>query len=103
MLDQLFQDPRSLAMAQAAVAIVLAMGVILLARRWDIHLERETIVALIRGLVQVVAVGSVLLVLLQAPAWISMPKYSASRCSRPLSNQRSELFPRTRLSSVETE
>jgi putative ABC transport system permease protein len=77
MLDQLFQDPRSLAMAQAAVAIVLAMGVILLARRWDIHLERETIVALIRGLVQVVAVGSVLLVLLQAPAWISIFVLSA--------------------------
>ena len=72
MLDQLFQDPRSLAMAQAAVSIVLATGVILLARRWDIHLERETIVALIRGLVQVVAVGSVLLVLLQGPGWISI-------------------------------
>ena len=72
MLDQLFFDPQTLAMAQAAVAIVLALGVILLARGWDIHLERDTILALIRGLVQVVAVGSVLLVLLQGPGWISV-------------------------------
>jgi putative ABC transport system permease protein len=44
----------------------------LLARQQDIHLERETIVALVRGLVQVVAVGSVLVLLLQGPGFTSV-------------------------------
>ena len=72
MLDQFFQNPRVLGLAQAAVTIALALGVVLLARRQNIHLERETGIALIRGLVQVVAVGSVLLLLLQAPVWTSI-------------------------------
>lgn len=72
MLDQLFPDPRVLGMAQAAITMILALGVMLFARRRDIHLERETIVALVRGIVQVVAVGSVLLLLLQGPGWTSI-------------------------------
>ena len=73
MLSQWFQEPRSLGLAQAAAAIVLALAVMLIARRRAIHLERETVVALVRGLVQVVAVGSVLLLLLQAPRWTAVP------------------------------
>ena len=42
MLDQLFHDPRSLGMVQAAIATLLALGVVL-ARRQKIHLERETL------------------------------------------------------------
>jgi putative ABC transport system permease protein len=72
MLDQLFQDPRGLGMAQAAITTILALGVMLLARRQNIHLERETIIALLRGFVQVVAVGSILLLLLRAPGWVSI-------------------------------
>ena len=72
MLDQLFHDPRVLGMVQAAITSVLALGVILLARRQNIHMERETLIALIRGFVQVVIVGSVLLLLLQAPIWTSI-------------------------------
>jgi putative ABC transport system permease protein len=45
----------------------------LLARYQEIHLERETLVALVRGLVQVVAVGSVVLLVLQSPTWVSIP------------------------------
>ncbi|MGD9049909.1 MAG: ABC transporter permease [Anaerolineae bacterium] len=73
MLEQWFQNPRILGTAQAVVAILLAMAVVLLARRRKIYLERETFVALIRGLVQVVAVGSVLLLLLQGPLWTAVP------------------------------
>jgi putative ABC transport system permease protein len=72
MLDQLFDDPRGLAVAQAAITTALALGVILLARRQSIHLGRETLIALIRGFVQVVIVGSVLLLLLRAPVWTSI-------------------------------
>lgn len=72
MLDHLFLDPRTLGLVQAAIATLLALGVVLLARRQRIHLERETLVALVRGFVQIVVVGSVLLLLLQGPLWASV-------------------------------
>lgn len=71
MLEQWLPNPRLLGLVQAAITIVLSLLVVLLARRRAIHLERETLVALIRGLIQVVAVGSVLLLFLQAPLWTS--------------------------------
>ena len=72
MLNQFFSEGVALGLAQAAVAAVLALAVMLLARQRHIHLERETIIALLRGLVQIVIVGSVLLLLLQGPPWTSI-------------------------------
>jgi putative ABC transport system permease protein len=71
MLEQFFQDPLTLATAQAAGAALLALAVMLLARQQGIHLEREIVVALVRGLLQVVVIGSLLLLLLQGPGWTS--------------------------------
>jgi putative ABC transport system permease protein len=62
----------ALGFAQAAVASLLALAVILLARRRNIHLERDTAVALLRGILQIVAVGSILMLLLKSPRWISV-------------------------------
>jgi putative ABC transport system permease protein len=45
--------------------------VVIFGRRRGIHLERETLIAMLRGIVQIVAVGFVLLALLQAPNWSS--------------------------------
>jgi putative ABC transport system permease protein len=45
--------------------------VVLLARKRGIHLESETLIAMLRGIVQIVAVGSILLLLLSAPRWTS--------------------------------
>jgi putative ABC transport system permease protein len=53
-----------LGLAQAAAAIVLCLGVVLMCRRFGVHAERETVISLARGLVQMVAVGVVLAVLL---------------------------------------
>ncbi len=72
MLTQLFTNPVMLGLAQAAVVSLLAMAVVLMASRRGIHVERETVVALVRGLVQVVAVGAVLVVLLKGPIWTSI-------------------------------
>jgi putative ABC transport system permease protein len=72
MLNQLFVDPLMLGLAQAAAAILLALIVLWVARRQSIHLERETIIALARGIIQVTAAGSVLLLLFQAPGWTSV-------------------------------
>jgi putative ABC transport system permease protein len=43
-----------------------------LARRQQIHLEKDTLIAMVRGIIQIVAVGSVLLLLLRGPRWTSI-------------------------------
>lgn len=71
MLDDLIHDGIALGIAQAGAATLLALAALWVARRWRIHLERETLVALARGLVQIVAVGAVLVLLLEGPDWTS--------------------------------
>ena len=44
---------------------------VLLARRRQIHYESEVALALVRGLIQIIAVGSVLVLLLRGPRWTS--------------------------------
>ncbi len=69
MLNRLFTNQLQLGLAQALAAAMLAYVVVLLARRRKIHLESEAALALLRGLIQIVAVGSVLVILLRAPRW----------------------------------
>jgi len=71
-LKSLFSSEISLGLAQAFIASLIALAVILLARRRNIHLEGDAAVALFRGIVQIVAVGSVLALLLRAPRWSSV-------------------------------
>ena len=59
-------------LTQALVAAALAMGVTLLARTRLIHMEREVFFAMLRGIVQVVVVGLVLVLLLQGPGFTSI-------------------------------
>jgi putative ABC transport system permease protein len=69
MLNQVFNGQIQLGLAQAAVAALAALVVVLLARKRDVHLEGETTVALLRGAIQIVAVASILVVLLQSSRW----------------------------------
>jgi putative ABC transport system permease protein len=69
MLNRLFTNPLQLGLAQALATAIVAYAVVLLARQRKIHLEREAAVALVRGLVQIIAVGSVLVIMLRAPRW----------------------------------
>ncbi|HEV2400007.1 MAG TPA: ABC transporter permease [Candidatus Sulfotelmatobacter sp.] len=69
MLNRLFTNQLQLGLAQALIAAVAAFAVVLLARRRKIHVEGEAVIALVRGLVQIVAVGSVLVIMLRAPRW----------------------------------
>jgi putative ABC transport system permease protein len=71
-LKSIFHSQLSLGLAQAAIASLLAIVVVLLARKRNIHLESDTAVALVRGIVQIVIVGSVLALLLKAPRWSSV-------------------------------
>ncbi len=67
MLSHFIQDPIYLAAAQALTAGGLALLMMLIAAFYGIHLEKEIIVSLIRGLIQVVAVGSILLLIFDGP------------------------------------
>lgn len=69
MLNRLFTDQLQLGLAQALAAAVVAFVVVLLARQRKIHLGSEVAIALARGLIQIVAAGSVLVLLLRAPRW----------------------------------
>ena len=72
MLDRIFTNPLLLGAAQAVVAAVSALLLTLLARARQINLIKETVVALMRGCLQVVAVGSVVLLLLEQPKWTAI-------------------------------
>jgi len=71
MLKLLFNNQLYLGLAQAFIAALAAMLVVLLARKRGIHLEGETLIAMLRGIVQIIAVGSILLLLLRGPRWTS--------------------------------
>ncbi len=68
MLTQLFDTPIALGLAQATATALLSLLVVAIARSQDVHLERDTLVALLRGIIQVTAVGSVLVLVFQGPA-----------------------------------
>jgi UDP-glucose/iron transport system permease protein len=72
MLKQMMTNQLWLGLAQALAAAALAMAVMLLARKREIHLERDILTALMRGIVQIVAVGSILVLLLRGPRWTSL-------------------------------
>src|SRR5258708_6500182 len=67
MLELFFHTPLQLGLAQALAAAAAAGVVVLLAQRRGIHLAGGAAIAMGRGLGQIVAVGSVLLVLLRGP------------------------------------
>jgi putative ABC transport system permease protein len=71
-LKAFFHSQVALGLAQAAIAAGLALLVVFLARRRNIHLESDTAVALARGIVQIIIMGSLLMLLLKAPRWSSV-------------------------------
>jgi putative ABC transport system permease protein len=72
MLKSFFSNQLALGLAQAGAAAAAAMSVVLLARKRQVHLEWESVVAMVRGIAQIVAVGSILLLLLRGPRWTSI-------------------------------
>ncbi len=69
LVDQI-GDKLQLGLAQAVLTVLLVLGVVLVARRRAIRLERETVSALVRGFIQIVAVGSILVIVFRGPSWI---------------------------------
>ncbi len=73
MLTRLFSNQLVLGGAQVVVAGLLAVSLMFFARARHIHIERETMISLARGLIQIVAVGSVLVFILRGPLIIGLP------------------------------
>ena len=71
MLKVFFHGQLQLGLAQALVAALAAVAVAVAAGRRGIHLEKDLAIAMVRGLVQIVAVGSILVLLLKGPSWTS--------------------------------
>lgn len=72
MLKHIFTSHIALGFAQAGIAAALALVILFLARRRGIHLESEIVVALVRGIAQISAVGFILVMLLKGPQWTSV-------------------------------
>lgn len=72
MLKLIFHGQLYLGLAQACVAACAAMVAVLAARKHGVHLEVDAISAMVRGIVQIVAVGSCLLLMLRGPDWTSV-------------------------------
>jgi putative ABC transport system permease protein len=77
MLKHFFPKQLALGFAQAAVTAVLAIVVAVIARKRSIHVEWETVVALLRGLAQIIVVGFILVLMLKGPQWTSAIMLSA--------------------------
>jgi putative ABC transport system permease protein len=58
---------------QVLVIVLVALAVAFYCRRQGIHLFRQTLIAIIRGLVQIVLVGLILVFLLDKPGVVSIP------------------------------
>ena len=71
MLNQLFPDPMALRAAQAVSAAIVALMVAYLAHRAGIRMQKETAVALLRGISQIVIVGLLLTFVLGSAQWLS--------------------------------
>jgi len=71
-LMQSLSSDVSMGMAQAGGAVILCLAVVLICRWFAVHVERETALSLLRGLVQMVFVGIVLALLLHRNALVGM-------------------------------
>ena len=67
MLSQLFPDPLHLRIAQATVSLVLVVLTLFLAHRSKISIASEGLLSSLRGLVQIVAIGTLLLFVFRGP------------------------------------
>lgn len=72
MLNYFFHSQLALGLAESAVAALLALAALLLARKRAPGLLKELPLAELRGILQIVAVGAVLAFMLRGPQWTSL-------------------------------
>lgn len=95
MLNYFFHSQLSLGIAECVVAGLLALTVMFLARHRAPGLLRELPLAEFRGLVQIVAVGTVLAFMLRGPQWTSLFVLAAMMlAAASIVRKRARLIPR---------
>jgi putative ABC transport system permease protein len=72
MIERYFHSQLSQGAVECVIAAVMALAVMALAERRGVGLLRELPLAQLRGIVQIVAVGAVLALLLRGPSWTSL-------------------------------
>ena len=77
MFEQWVHSQVAMGLGQAMVVCALALAVAWLGHLRNLELGRETVVALLRGLLQMLAIGLVLVWLLKGAAWWSVPALAA--------------------------
>ncbi len=77
MIEHWMHSQVALGLGQAMVVCALALAVAWLGHLRKLELRRETTMALIRGLLQMLAIGLVLVWLLKGAAWWSIPALAA--------------------------
>ena len=77
MLSHFFTDPMQLVAAQAVVTVIMAIIMMSIAGWAGIHLEKEILIALARGLVQVLGVGAILLFIFDGPTVVGFAVLAA--------------------------
>jgi putative ABC transport system permease protein len=88
MLERWFPNQMERGAVQCLIAALIAALVILLVRRRAPNLVTEVFVAELRGLLQIIAVGTILAFMLRGPQWTAifvlagMPPSSASEQAR---------------------
>lgn len=94
-LHEFLPMPVARGLAQALVVSALALGVAALARLRQVRLGRETLLALVRGLSQMLAVGLVLVWILKGPPWWSIPMLAAMcATAAQMASRRAKSVPR---------
>ena len=74
MLERWFADNLLLfGLGQALAASGLGLLIVIAARYLGIYLFRDSLTAIVRGLTQVIAVGFILLLILQSSLWVALP------------------------------
>jgi putative ABC transport system permease protein len=72
MLNYFFHSRLTLGLAQSVLTALVALLVMLLARRRAPGILHDLPVAMLRGVIQIVAVGAVLAIMLRGPQWTSV-------------------------------
>jgi putative ABC transport system permease protein len=73
MLSQWISNQIWLGAAQAGVVMLAALLVLFLTMRFKLGLEKDTLIGLGRGIVQIVAVGFLLTLIFSGPLWVAVP------------------------------
>ena len=70
-MNNIFTTPISLGISQAVITTLLSLVVVYIASKRGLNIKKEVLISLLRGIIQITAIGSVLLFFLKSPAWTS--------------------------------